>query len=114
LAVYSQNQLGPGTPDCPVVHRTVSDGAPDSVWCLRLVNSEPVALEKRWSNAAINHRTVRWCTGLSSESMALAANGRPRDTWFAPTVGRVRYGRRLCTGLLQLLFGGAPDCPVHH
>jgi hypothetical protein len=27
LALYSQNQLEPGTPDCPVVHRIVS-GAP--------------------------------------------------------------------------------------
>jgi hypothetical protein len=26
-----------GTPDCPVVHRTVSDGAPDIVRCARLV-----------------------------------------------------------------------------
>jgi hypothetical protein len=28
LALYSQNQLEPGTPDYPVVHQTVS-GAPD-------------------------------------------------------------------------------------
>jgi hypothetical protein len=28
---------------------------------------------------AIIHRTVRWCTGLSGEPKALAANGRPRD-----------------------------------
>jgi hypothetical protein len=26
-----------GTPDCPVVHWTVSGGAPDSVWCAKLV-----------------------------------------------------------------------------
>jgi hypothetical protein len=25
------------------------------------------------------HRTVRWCTGLSGEPTAPAANGRPRD-----------------------------------
>jgi hypothetical protein len=28
---------------------------------------------------AIIHRTIRWCTGLSGEPTALAANGRPRD-----------------------------------
>jgi hypothetical protein len=28
---------------------------------------------------AINHRTVRWCTGLSGESTAPVVNGRPRD-----------------------------------
>jgi hypothetical protein len=28
---------------------------------------------------AINHRTVRWCTGLSSGATAPEANGRPRD-----------------------------------
>jgi hypothetical protein len=28
LALYSQNQLEPGTPDCPVVHQTVSVSHP--------------------------------------------------------------------------------------
>jgi hypothetical protein len=28
---------------------------------------------------AIIHRTVRWCTGLSGEPTAPAANGHPRD-----------------------------------
>jgi hypothetical protein len=31
LAVYSQMQLGLDAPHCPVVHQTVSGGAPDSV-----------------------------------------------------------------------------------
>jgi hypothetical protein len=30
-------------------------------------------------DVAIIHRTVRWCTGLSGEPTAPAANGRPRD-----------------------------------
>jgi hypothetical protein len=29
-------------------------------------------------------------------------------------VGCAQYGRKSSTGLLQLLSGGAPDCPVHH
>jgi hypothetical protein len=28
---------------------------------------------------AINHRTVRWCTGLSGEPTVASANGRPRN-----------------------------------
>jgi hypothetical protein len=29
----------------------------------------------------INHRTVQWCTRLSGEPKALAANGRLRNPW---------------------------------
>jgi hypothetical protein len=32
LAVYSQQLLNLGAPDCLVVHRTVSGGAPNWVW----------------------------------------------------------------------------------
>jgi hypothetical protein len=48
----------------------LSSGAPDSVRCPRVVGGEPAALGKRRSRTAIIHRTVRWCTGLSSESSA--------------------------------------------
>jgi hypothetical protein len=34
---------------------------------------------KEKSNAARNHRTVLWCTRLSGEPTALAANGRLRN-----------------------------------
>jgi hypothetical protein len=61
----SQHQLWPGTPDCLVVHRTVS--------------GEPAALGKTQRRTSIIHRTVRWCTGLSSEPTVASANGRPRD-----------------------------------
>jgi hypothetical protein len=64
---YSQHQLGPGTPDSPVVHQTVQ-WCTDSVWCPRLVNSESAALGKQRRDAAINHQSVRWCTELSGES----------------------------------------------
>jgi hypothetical protein len=65
LAKLSQHQLGPGTPD--------------SVRCPRLARRQLGTLGKREGDVAINHRTVQWCTGLSGESTAPAANGRPRD-----------------------------------
>jgi hypothetical protein len=72
LAKFSQHQLGPGTPDCPVVHRAVF-GAPG--WLS--VNWALSGKEK--GDVAINHRTVWWCTGLSGEPTTPVANGRPRD-----------------------------------
>jgi hypothetical protein len=51
-------------------HTELSGGALDSVRCPRLAGAEPAALGNRWSCTAINHRTVRWCTGLSGESSA--------------------------------------------
>jgi hypothetical protein len=72
LAKFSQYQLGPGTPDCPVVHRT-SSGAPG--W----LGVNWVLSGKEKGDVAINHQTVRWCTGLSGESTAPAANSRSCD-----------------------------------
>ena len=85
---------------------------------------------------AIIHQTVRWCTGLSGEPTALAANGRLHDQRATcglangqmiapdsvrcanrsedPTVGFARKGKRSRTGQLQGLSGGALDCPVRH
>jgi hypothetical protein len=78
---------------------------------------------------AINHRTVRWCTGLSGESTAPAANGRPRDQratrgprqW---SVGHTRLssaptGPEAQRSNAPCMEGNrAPDCysdcPVHH
>ena len=102
-------------------HTGLSGGAPDSVWCARLVNGKVAGLENRQSCTAIIHRTVWWCTGLSGEPTAASAtvghairarrvahaNGRlgapdsvrcanqPED----PTVGCAKNGRR-----------SAPDC----
>jgi hypothetical protein len=56
MAQDSQNQHQPGTPD--------------SVRCPRLARRELAALGNRSGDLAKNHRTVRWCTGLSSESSA--------------------------------------------
>jgi hypothetical protein len=75
-----------------------------SVWVHRTVRCARLALVKRplsgierW-RTAINHRTIRWCTGLSGEPTVGRANGRPRNP-------RVTRGR--ANGLM-----GAPDCPV--
>jgi hypothetical protein len=60
-----------------VWHTGLSGGAPDSVWCARLVRGEFAALGfRRWSTAII-HRTVRWCTELSGEPTVASTNGRP-------------------------------------
>jgi hypothetical protein len=67
MALFSQSLLGLGAPDCPVVHRTVSGGAPDSVRCARLALVNRLLLGLRRRCTAINHRTIRWCTGLSNE-----------------------------------------------
>jgi hypothetical protein len=75
-----------------------------SVWVHRTVRCARLALVN-WSlsgtrrrRTAKNHRTVRWCTGLSSEPTVGRANGRPRNP-------RMTRGR--ANGLM-----GAPDCPV--
>jgi hypothetical protein len=52
----------------------------------------------RRRHIAKNHRTIRWCTGLSGEPTVGRANGRPRNP-------RVTHGR--ANGLI-----GAPDCPM--
>jgi hypothetical protein len=65
LARFSQNNTS--------LWRTgLSGGAPDSVRCPGWPGGELAALGNRRGNVAINHRTVRWCTGLSGESSTLA------------------------------------------
>src|SRR5688572_20251353 len=94
MTLFSQRQLGLGAPDCPVVHRTVSGGAPDSVRCARLALANLLFSGLRRWCTTINHRTVRWCTGLSGE----------------PFTGElVVLGRRLTT-----YDYNSPDCPVVH
>jgi hypothetical protein len=91
LARCSQNSAQSGTPDCPVVHRTVS-GAPDWSPVKRPLSG------KDQRRTTIIHRTVRWCTGLFGEPTVASA-----------TVGRAIHGRRVAhTNGRQ----GAPDCPV--
>jgi hypothetical protein len=75
-----------------VWHTGLSGGAPDSVWCARLVSGESAALGNRRRHTAIIHRTVRWSTGLSGESSV--ANSLPSGK----AKGRHGYN--------------SPDCPV--
>ena len=48
-----------GAPDCPVVHRTVSGGAPDSVRCARLPRPKRPLSGFSPATSAKIHRTVR-------------------------------------------------------
>jgi hypothetical protein len=163
LAGAAKTLRSMGAPDCPVVHRTVSGapgwslvnwllsgldggvrlkitglsgGAPDSVRCARLESGQLAALGSRRRRTAKNHRTVRWCTGLSGEPTVGRANGRPRNPRVmrdrangqmgAPDSVRCTNGSKSstvgCTNLRkqsapdtkQCLSGGAPDCPVCH
>jgi hypothetical protein len=76
----------------------LSGGAPDSVRGARLAFANWLLSGLRWRCTAINHRTVRWCTGLSGEPTVGPANGRPRNP--RATRGRAN-GQK-----------GAPDCPM--
>jgi hypothetical protein len=91
LAEYSQSPARSGTPDCPVVHQTVS-GAPGQPPVNRPLSG------KVWRRTTIIHRTVRWSTGQSGEPTAASA-----------TVGRAIHGRRVARANGRQ---GAPDCPV--
>ena len=71
LAVYSQKAARSGCTG-------LSGGAPDSVRCARLALANLLFSGLRRRCTAINHRTVRWCTGLSGEPFTgeLVALGR--------------------------------------
>jgi hypothetical protein len=82
LARAAKTLLSLGAPDCPVVHRTVSGGAPDSVRCARLARAKwPLSGIHRRRTAKI-HRTVR-----------CAPDCPVRQRSAGPTVGRaIRAG----------------------
>jgi hypothetical protein len=73
-------------------------GALDSVRCARLALANWLLSGLRRRRTAINHRTVRWCTGLSGEPTVSRANGRPQNP-------RVTRGK-------SQQSEGASDCPV--
>jgi hypothetical protein len=98
MAQDSQNQHQPGTPDsvrCPRLARRQTGRSQESVQRHGYKSSDcPVSHQRpRPKSSAMNsslsgngkgvatiiHRTVRWCTGLSGEPTALAANGQPRN-----------------------------------
>jgi hypothetical protein len=91
LVVYSQKTARSG---CTGLSR----GAPDSVrWCtgqcpVRQAGSgELVALGFHRRRTAINHRTVRWCTGLSGGAPDCPVSQQSAR----PTVGCVIRARRM-------------------
>jgi hypothetical protein len=93
----------PGTPDCPMVHRTVSDapGWPTVNWLLS---------GKKSRRTAKIHRTIRWCTGLSGEPKALTANGRLRNPRVTRGPQQRSVGHTGLSGVHQTV-SGAPTSP---
>jgi hypothetical protein len=87
-----------GAPDCPVVHRTVSgaQAGPAANWLLS---------GKEKGAAAKNHRTVQWCTGLSGEPTALAANGRLRNQRAMRGPRQWSIGHTGLSGVHRIVFG---------
>jgi hypothetical protein len=115
----------PGTPDCPMMHRTVSR-AP------RLDLGELDALGFRRRRTTKIHRTVWWCTGPSGESSAmnssLSRNGKRWRGYNSPDCPVVHRTVRWANGRqrqwsatkstgdawqLQRSAGGTRQCPVH-
>jgi hypothetical protein len=124
----SQHQRWPGTPDCPVVHQTVSDalGWPAVNRLLsgkrRGVRLYFTGLSRGAPDCPVSQRSPAPTVGCAIRVRRVArSNGRlgtpdcPVRQWSQrPMVGCARYGRGSHTGQLQWLSGGAPDCPVHH
>jgi hypothetical protein len=98
MALSSQSLLSLGAPDCPVVHQTVSGGAPDSVRCARL------ALRTSCSWDFIGGVRLKF-TGLSGGAPDCPVSQQSAG----PTVGR---GFPRATRGKSQRSGGAPDCPV--
>jgi hypothetical protein len=79
-------------------------GTPDSVRCPGWPGGEVAALGNRQGDVAINHRTIRWCTGLSGESSvpAQALRRRTRRSREKEKASRLKF-----TGL-----SGEPTAPA--
>ena len=93
--------LRSGAPDCPVVHRTVSGGAPDSVRCARLPRPKRPLSGFSPATSAKIHRTVR-CAPDCPVSQRSAG----------PTVGRAIGARHVAeptVGKVHRTVRCAPD-----
>jgi hypothetical protein len=75
-----------GTPDCPVVHQTVSSA-------LGWPTENRLLSGKRQRRTAKIHRTVRWANCASGQRSSTRST---RDTWLAPTVGWVHRTVSMC------------------
>jgi hypothetical protein len=71
-------------------------GAPDSVRCARTSLGEQSALGTRRRCTTIDHRTVRWCTGLSGEPSTAKSSLSGRDQ---RRTAKNHRTVRWCTGL---------------
>jgi hypothetical protein len=89
LAAYVYN-----SPDCPVSQRPPAQ------------RSAAKSASDAWPAPTVGrgHRTIRY----APDSVRCA------NCQKSATVGYARIGRRSCTGQLQWLSGGTPDCPVRH
>jgi hypothetical protein len=74
--------LSLGAPDCPVAHRTVSGGAPDSVRCARLARAN-------WPLSGIHRRR----TAIIQRTVRCAPDCPVNQRSAGPTVGRA-----ICAG----------------
>jgi hypothetical protein len=78
-------------------------GAPDSVRCPGWPDGEMAALGNRRGDVAINNRIVRWCTGLSDESSALAPKSSATNSSLSRkaegAAAKIHRNVRWCTGL---------------
>jgi hypothetical protein len=66
---------------------------------------EQATLGTRWRRTAINHRTVRWCTGLFSGAPDYPVSHSRRSRRSRETFNGVRLK-------FTELSGGAPDCQM--
>jgi hypothetical protein len=121
LTVYTQKTARSGCTG-------LSGGAPDSVRCARLASVNWLLSGLRRRCTAINHRTVRWCTGLSSEPFTgevVALGKRPTAYGYkspdcpvsqqsaGPTIGRIIRARRVAEPTVRRghrTVRCAPDC----
>jgi hypothetical protein len=87
----------------------LSGGAPDSVQCARLADGEPAALGKTQRRTTIIHRTVRWCTRLSSEPMVASANGRLRNPRATRGPQQRSVGHTGLSGVHRTMSGAPTD-----
>ena len=136
MAVYSQNQLGPGTPDCPVVHQTVS-GAPGwlganwplsgigGVTWLKITGLSggapdcPVSLQRPHPSTSATNSSLSGihqgrrdynspdCPVSQSRSSQRSAAQSTGDAWPEPTVGWAHRTVRCANGTTVSMFGCA-------
>jgi hypothetical protein len=87
-------------------------GAPDSVRCASTSLGEQSALGTRRRCTAINHRTVRWCTGLSGEPSTAKSSLSGSDQRRSAIIQRtVRWCTRLSGEPMVDCANGRPRNP---